>query len=108
MFSTALHTDDYIRTMTMSEFEVLRANLAATRGELDCRLPGIGNRAAGREGHAAALDPPRAGVRTSLDEKPEAAVTQQAAPAVFAAMFTVMFATVAGTPAGIEATSLLP
>jgi hypothetical protein len=77
--------------MTMSEFDTLRADLAALRADVSTLRTDIDSRVAGLR---ADMDVRFARLEAKIDEKPSAATIYQASLATFAGMFAVMVGTV--------------
>ncbi len=89
-------------TMTMSEFDTLRSDLAALRGDIEARIAGLRSDMAGLRSD---IDTRFAGLRNEMDlrfarleakvdEKPSVATIYQAALTMFTGMFAVMIGTV--------------
>ncbi|HKA72699.1 MAG TPA: hypothetical protein VKE26_12880 [Xanthobacteraceae bacterium] len=70
--------------MTMSEFDTLRADLAALRADIDARIAGL----------RGDMDVRFARLEAKIDEKPSTATIYQASLTTFAGMFAVMVGTV--------------
>jgi hypothetical protein len=70
--------------MTTSEFDTLRADLAALRADLDMRLAAL----------RADMDVRFTRLEAKIDEKPSTATVYQASLTTFAGMFAVMIGTV--------------
>jgi len=70
--------------MTMSEFDTLRADLAALRADIDARIAGL----------RGDMDVHFARLEAKIDEKPSTATIYQASLTTFAGMFAVMVGTV--------------
>ena len=81
--------------MTMSEFDALRADLAALRADIDSRAVAL---RADIDARLAALcadtDVRFARIEAKIDEKPGAATIYQASLTTFAGMFAVMIGTI--------------
>jgi hypothetical protein len=95
--------------MTMSEFDTLRADLAAIRSDLETRIGGlredVDRLRADMDGRLTGMDGRLTGLRTEMDlrfarieakidEKPGAGVIYQASLAMMTGMFAVMIGTV--------------
>jgi hypothetical protein len=70
--------------MTMSEFDTLRADLAALRADIDARIAGL----------RGDMDVRFARLEAKIDEKPSTATIYQASLTTFAGMLAVMVGTV--------------
>jgi hypothetical protein len=91
--------------MTMSEFDTLRADLAAVRADLEA---GLGALRTDMNSRFTALrtdiDIRFARLEAKLDEKPGVATIYQASLAMFAGMFAVMI----GTVVLLKTTNIIP
>jgi hypothetical protein len=87
--------------MTMSEFDTLRADLAALRADVSTLRTDIDSRVAGLR---ADMDVRFARLEAKIDEKPSAATIYQASLATFAGMFAVMV----GTVVFLKSISMMP